>query len=370
MAAPWFAPLALLSAAGATVPPVGISADEPPAETRAAPLQIGPKSPPAPGAASPYADPADGALARMPHPGPAFDREPDQPGHELHLGALLRVLFEHTTGDPFGEDISGAEFREVLLFAHARLEAFEFFAEIDFASDLAELPEAWVELPLDQNHRLRVGQVQRHFLRSNDWHDDALPLPERSRLDDLTTVQSEGIVLSGNYDRARLYGSLQNGEDGALSAWLGSARLEFDLLGRGVPVRGDGLDADRHLQLTAGVAYADDGTVSEGDTLGLDMAMRWEGLGVHLEWADFGRDLGGGSPASATVTALLDREVLELGLRAERLDDGADTKIYGVGLTRWILPARVKVQVGVERVSSDDSGIQGTRFLLGSVVSF
>lgn len=365
MAAPWLVPLALASALGAGIPPYAA-----PAGDGTGALQIGPKWGPA--AAPTYqAGGVGGARNRpMPHPGPEAHLDPDRPGHNLRLGALLRVMFEHTTGAPFGEAVSGAEFREVLLLAHSRQKNFEYFAEIDFASGLPELPEAWIELPLDSNHSLRMGQVQRRFLRSNDWRDDALPLPERSRLDVLTTVQSEGVVLSGHYDRARLYGSLQNGADGALSDWLGTARLEFDVLGRGVPARGDGLDADTHLQMTGGIAYADDGTVSEGESLGLDVALRWEGLGLHLEWADFGRDLGGGTPAAATVTALLDREVLELGLRAERLDDDADTRIYSIGLTRWILPGRVKVQVGVERVSSDDSALQGTRFLLGTVVSF
>ena len=363
MAAPWLVPLALASTLGA-----GIPSDDTPAGDGAGPLRIGPKSGSA--AAPQFAGDGGAGSRPNPHSGPDEPLDPQRPGYGLHLGTLLRVMFEHTTGDPFGEDVSGAELRAVLLFAHSRQENFEYYAEIDFASGLPRLPEAWIELPLDANHSLRMGQVQRHFLRSSGWSEDALPLPERSRLDSLTTVQSEGVVLSGDYDRARLYGSLQNGADGALSAWLGTARLEFDVLGRGVPARGDGLDADSHLQMTAGIAYADDGTVPEGESLGLDMALRWEGLGVHLEWADFGRDLGGGTPAAATVTALLDREVLELGLRAERLDDDADTHIYSIGLTRWILPGRVKVQVGAERVSSDDTALQGTRFLLGTVVSF
>ncbi len=288
----------------------------------------------------------------------------------VDLGAFMRVQYEHTTGDPLGRDARGGVLEDVLFFAHGRLGDTQIYVESDFASGEVVLEEAWGEVSLDGRHWVRIGRVQRQFLASQAWTDDAVPFLARSYAALETTVQSEGVLIGGEYGRLRLFGALQNGADGALSAWLGTARAELDLVGSDANTRGDSLGAGRELAVTAGLAFADDGTATEGEAFAVDGAVRWEGFGAFFEWVDLGRDVGDRTPFAAWITATLDPDVLELALRYEDVDDAADTTVLGAVLSRWVLPRLMKVQVGVERVRSDDSDEQGTRYLLGSVFSF
>ncbi len=295
-------------------------------------------------------------------------------------GAILRTSYTHTIGTPEGESVRGFELFDVRLWMEGGWGRADFLVEAElgqggtsaepFEGGEPELLEAWGRFRLDERHRVRVGQVLRPILRSVLLQEDQLPLTQRTRLDQDTQNYGMGTILEGEYGFADVQLALQVADGSVAPPWIGTARVDLHLFGGGVPMEDEALGTARDFQWTFGVAYSDDGSVTEGDLLTLDTAMRFEGLGLFAEWADFGRDLGSRRPWSVTATGFVAPEELELVLRHEVLDDGASTAITSLGVTRYVAPGRFKLQGAVDRVRSDDGDLQGTRLRVITTLSF
>jgi hypothetical protein len=328
--------------------------------------------------------------------GPVPDQAPvpDGPGRielfpwedrESAFGPVGLQFLVRARAQEESESPEGVEDRRGVLLDDARLSVSGLFGErIDFRFSLdggdegeeesgeIELLEGWGGFRLGERQHLAVGRFKQPFLRSALVDQGSLLFFDRTVVGEAFDQFDVGLRADGRYEFVDLYAAVQNGQDDTADGRIVTGRAEFHLLGSGVPLDDTLYRASRRAQLSLGLAYSDDSSVQDGSSVAVDAAWRYQNVGLHGELVDVGDDLvdGDRTPWSASLSHMPFPEEWEVGLRFEDLGDADDTWIASAVAKRYFVRGRIAGHLQVDRVDSDDSGLEGWRFLIGTTLSF
>lgn len=283
-------------------------------------------------------------------------------------------------------DKGGWEFDAIRPTFTAKFEEFSVKVSADFKSGTADLKDALVSWDASDSVRMTWGQFKRpfsyHFTRST-----GSLLFSRGTINSKNEDRDNGAMLNGHFDKADVdwFFALTNGTDGTTEELRYTARVEKTIAGEGAfRKREGGVDAREELDASVGLSYAHDKDDAMGfHKVGLDGVVTFDRFYLAGELVDyqaddpgtvfdgtFGHDLDESTPYTLTGSFML-RDDVEVAVRFEDADDGADTNRTIVGLNYYqILPHTVKWMVNYEDISSDTPANEAEIFRVGIVINF
>ncbi len=238
--------------------------------------------------------------------------------------------------------------------------------------DVGTLKDAYATWKIGDMVTGKMGRFKAPFLRSALVSDNKLLFLDRTFLGELFSGRDEGVMFSGQFDTIDWHIAAQNGFDGPADDYLFTGRVCANLMGAGVGSVEGAYGAGEETNLTAGVAISDDGDVSDGMALALEVAMTTGPFAVAAEVVDIDDDLpvGGGTTPWDVTGSYMFSDMYEVAARYEDGDDSNDTTRWAVGVNRYTQGHDIKWQAQFASSDSDDAALEVDEFALGLVLSF
>ena len=311
-----------------------------------------------------------------------------QAGTGLAVSGWLRTSYVNSS-DPFsgGDDISGFFIDNARVDfdgsvgnfdVHIALEGNEnngfygFYRIPDHAGDAVVL-DAYADWSFSDVWSLRAGQFRAPFLREAWMDENEMIFWQKSVMADLWSVRDQGVMVGGSFGMIGLWGAVQNGGDDLAF----SLRGDWDILGSGVPDTEGARGAASGTSLSAGIAYYDDASVTDGNAFALDAAFSMGPFAAQGSLVANGDGLGVTAPAATSLgtdtwdldASFLFAESWEVAARYQSLDDADDTSIIDLALNKYVQGHDAKFLVQWSSGTSDDPRNEADLIILGMTVS-
>lgn len=305
------------------------------------------------------------------------------------LDGRLRFVYE-SSGDidiPVG---TGGEMNDLGNFRllEARLKAtgsrgdIGYVFQAEFAGTV-RLLDAYINVPIGENLRVRVGQFKALVTRSALVSSGKLFFTDRNLIGALFSGRREGIALLGTFDAFEWSVTVQDGFDAEGDEYFYAIRGQIHFLGEGLADEAPegAYGAGEEIQGTAGVAYFDDGELDDAAGLLIEAALATSQYSLSAYLADldemvytgnsgsfgpgnlFGSVFTGGALNDTSPFGLMGTFMItqatdtqggwEVGARFQDLDDMNDTNILEVGVNYYGCGHNYKYFLNWENVDND-----------------
>jgi hypothetical protein len=309
-----------------------------------------------------------------------------------HIWGYARSNFAystHSVGNG-GEKLRGFSLDNIRVNVSGETAGYEYRITGELQSGTMTLEDAWASTALGEEIRATLGRFRTPFLRSGTVEARDLLFISRTRNGVFYSVRDQGAMLNGDHGRLHWAAALQNGADSTGEKWLSSLNLRINLMGLDeLPWEG-AFNAGPETRLSAGVAVADDGAVSDGTAFVLDAYLIHRGFSFQAEWLDYGDDyslatggpflnqqVGGTQPWSATASYMVVPDEYELAVRYDDYDDKQapldfDRSQLTFGLNRYIQGHDLKWQLNyaIANNKGADAGPHYDILALGLTIGF
>ena len=309
-----------------------------------------------------------------------FASETEWPELDREIEALHSTLSAQSGGPSFDGwvipvyenvsdlDVGGFGFDSARLRAQGSNGDYGYRVEVELRSGTAELLDAYGTFNIGSNVQGQFGQFRTPFLTSSLIDRNQTLFIGRSILGELFAGRDDGLQISGSMETVGWAVAVQNGTDGIADEYLISGRASVDLMGDGAGATNEGaFNAGEGNCLSAALAFADDGFLSDGSAFALEAYFTSGPFGASAELVDLDVSLGDATPFAATGSYMFNADY-EAAIRYEDLDDSFDTNVITVGVNRYINGHDVKWQFNYSTVTSDISALEVDAFAIGLAV--
>lgn len=303
-----------------------------------------------------------------------------------------------TSLDGGTQDLQGFQFDSVRLGLTGAVGDYGYKFEYDFgnnfggfgtAAGAGVLLDAYVHTQIGEQVNFQMGNFRQPFLRSSQISRDSLLFLDRTSLGEVFAGRDLGLMFSGAFETVNWYVSAQNGASGQGDDYRFTGRVDVDLLGGGVADVEGAHGATDETAVTAGLAIADEGALSDGLHWAIDAAVTAGPFSASGEIVDFdsgtstlaapfplpvpinGAGLGLGvqdsTPFNLTASYLI-TDMYEAGVRYEDADDAADSSAISAVVNRYSQGHNIKWQAQYTTIDSNAGDIDWFGF--GLTVSF
>ena len=204
----------------------------------------------------------------------------------------------------------------------------------------------------------QLGQFRPPFMWSSQVDEDKFLLLSRTVNGAIWASRDNGVMLNGTFEQIGWYVAAQNGADSVGDDLAFTGRVDFDALGAGIGLQEGAYNAADESTLTVGVAFHDDGALSDGTAIGADGVYTMGAFSAHAEIVDYDADfsvVGDTTPFSVTASYMVSPDEYEIAVRFEDADDSADTSRITLGVNRYITGHDAKWGINYTTTDSDSA---------------
>ena len=308
------------------------------------------------------------------------------------LGGWLRSAFRSSSDlQTGGSDIQGFELND------ARIEitgdagnTYSYKISFGVETGTAVLKDAYAKWEIANGVNGKMGRYKVAFFQSSLIPESRLLFIHRSALGDIFSSRDEGFEISGEFEQIQYQVGVQNGTDGQGDEYRFTARVRADLMGNGTGKTEGAYGSGDETNLSAAVAWQDEGSLDDGMVLGAEVQMTSGPFSVAGEAADFdegtagafgitngildqwgivGGDVADTTPWGVTGSYMF-TDMYEAAVRYEDADDTEDTTSIRVAVNRYVAGHDIKWTVEWQTVDTDNAIDDFDVLGLGLALSF
>jgi hypothetical protein len=298
----------------------------------------------------------------------------------LAVEGFIRSIYRNSSDiqvSPSGNDLGGFFIENARLELNGSVGDYGLKIQLDAGSQYsgdndATLLDAYGTFAITDQISGQMGQFRPPFLWSAQVEEDEFILINRTFNGSIWSSRDNGVMLTGTFSQLGFYVAAQNGDDGAGDELAFTGRAEFDALGAGIGNVEGAYGADDGTNLTVGVAWYDDGNLTDGSAIAVDAGIVAGAFSVYGEVVDYDESfsvVGDTTPYSVTAGFMVSPDEWELAARYEDADDSADSNRITVGVNYYVQGHAAKWSVNYDTVDSDDSSIEVDTISFGLTVS-
>jgi hypothetical protein len=238
----------------------------------------------------------------------------------------------------------------------------------------------------------QIGRFRTPFLGSALVEDSNMLLLDHTFNGQVWQARSEGVQLTGTYDRIALMASLQNGSDALANGYMWAGRVTFTPMGT-IGNQEGAYGANPETSLRVGASYADDSEITSSDMWAVDGSLVQGGFSLQAEMVNYhdgvtpdsvintstgvlnsaahaapvGNFHGSETPWSGTAGLLVGQNI-EIAVRYEDLDDSDNTTAVTLGLNVYAAGHNAKFTLQGTRSNSDIAAKEADTIAFGVCV--
>ena len=264
------------------------------------------------------------------------------------------------TVSPSGNDLGGFMINNARANLRGTVGDYGVFISLDAAGGAATLLDAYGTFSIGDQVNGQLGQFRPPFLWSSQIDEDKFVLLSRTINGSVWASRDNGVMFNGTFEQIGWYVAAQNGSDSVGDELAFTGRVDFDALGAGIGLQEGAYGASDESTLTVGVAFHDDGGLSDGTAIGGDAVFTMGAFSAHAEVVDYDQDFFGQdvTPFSVTASYMVSPDEYEIAVRFEDLDDGNDTTIITGGVNRYVTGHDAKWGINYTTTQSDVSSLE------------
>jgi hypothetical protein len=303
----------------------------------------------------------------------------------VKVGAWIKTNIISQDGTGGAADTLGAQANGIRIsFSGDVAPGYKLKISVDAAKGQADLKDAYGVVKLCEEADLTLGNFKSPFSFSGTTADEKLLFYTRTAEGAVWTDRDLGAMFSGAMQNFRWAAAFQNGGDGIADKQTITGKVNWDMVaGKGFAKQEGGFGPNAETQLTVGVGYLDEGSISKGGVLGLDAVCTSGPFYAQAEIADYDKDftagaVGGGAAKKASghgdttpfgiQAAYAFNENWEAAVRFDDQDDADDTSTIGAGINYYVKGHDCKWQLDVLSTSSDQDALDTDTILLGLTI--
>lgn len=252
---------------------------------------------------------------------------------------------------------------------------YSYKVSFELRSGTATLRDAYAKWKVAEGVNGKMGRIKAAFFQSGLVANNRLLFLERTGLGDVFDARDLGIEFSGEFDTLNWFLSAQNGTDGQGDEHKFTARIRAALMGNGTGKQEGAYGSGDEMNLSAGLAWMDDGNLDDGSILGIEAQLTSGPFSVAAEIADFdkgtagvfgidnpvlaqfgvvGLDVADTTPWDVTGSYMF-TDMYEVGVRYQDMDDDEDTTAWTIGVNRYVQGHDIKWQAEWHHVTTDNA---------------
>lgn len=252
---------------------------------------------------------------------------------------------------------------------------YSYKVSFDLESGTASIKDAYAKWKIAEGVNGKMGRYKTAFFQSSMISENRLLFLERSALGDVFSTRDLGFEISGEFDTIQYWVGVQNGTDNAGDEHKFSARVRASLMGNGTGKVEGAYGSGDESNLSAALAWQDDGNVDKGTVIGLEVQMTSGPFSIAGEIADFdegtagafgitnatldqfgivGNDVADTTPWGLTGSYMF-TDMYEAAVRYEDADDDEDTSSIKVGVNRYVQNHDIKWQIEWQHVKTENA---------------
>jgi hypothetical protein len=252
---------------------------------------------------------------------------------------------------------------------------YSYKVSFDLKSGTALIRDAYAKWKIAEGVNGKMGRLKASFFESGMVGNNRLLFLERTGLGDFFDARDLGIEFGGEFDTLNWSVTAQNGSDGQGDEHKFTARLRAALMGNGTGKQEGAYGSGDETNLSAGIAWMDDGNLDDGQVIGLETQLTSGPFSLAAEIADFdkgtagvfgadnlllgqfgivGGDVADTTPWDVTGSYMF-TDMYEVAVRYQDADDSEDTTAWTIGVNRYVQGHDIKWQAEYHHVTTDNA---------------
>jgi hypothetical protein len=298
----------------------------------------------------------------------------------LAVEGFMRSIYRNSSDiqvSPSGNDLGGFFIENARLELNGSVGDYGLKIQLDAGSQYsgdndAMLLDAYGTFAITDQISGQMGQFRPPFLWSAQVEEDEFILINRTFNGSIWSSRDNGVMFTGTFSQLGFYVAAQNGDDGAGDELAFTGRAEFDAMGAGIGNVEGAYGADDGSNLTVGVAWYDDGNLTDGTAVAVDAGFVAGAFSVYGEIVDYDASfsvVGDTTPYSVTAGFMVSPDEWELAARYEDADDTDESTRITVGVNYYVQGHKAKWSVNYDTVDSDNTSLEADVLSFGLTVS-